>query len=162
MHQLHTLFCIWHMCVSGRMPENFIRIDREYSEWQVFLAGGRGDKSNFSVLTGQYCTAHTLGWSDFERKKCYTLYVVPNGCRTSIPKFHDFMLHFHLSQGLRKFWVLPKMNKKKFYFFIFKGCTWNKICSLACLKTKTEEKGQNNFFLLFFRSKTVLAIFGKL
>ena len=24
MHQLHTLFCIWHMCVSGRMPENFI------------------------------------------------------------------------------------------------------------------------------------------
>ena len=91
------------MCVSGRMPENFIRIDREYSEWQVFLAGGRGDKSNFSVLTGQYCTAHTLGWSDFERKKSYTLYVVPNGCRTSIPKFHDFMLHFHLSQGLRKF-----------------------------------------------------------
>ena len=98
------------MCVSGRMPENFIRIDREYSEWQVFLAGGRGDKSNFSVLTGQYCMAHTLGWSGFERKKCYTLYVVSNGCRTSIPHFHVFMFYFHLSQGFKKCWVLPKMR----------------------------------------------------
>ena len=34
----------------------------------------------------------------------------------------------------------PKMSIKK---NIFKGYTWNKICFLACLKAKTEEKGGN-------------------
>ena len=101
-------------------------------------------------------SSSTVGWSDFE-KKCYTLYVVPNGCRTSIPKFHVFMSHFHLSQGLRK-WA----NFFIFLFIIFKGCTWNKICSLACLKTKTEEKGKTKIVILFFRSKTISAIFWKI
>ena len=32
--------------------------------------------------------------------------------------------------------------------------------TLACLKAKTEEKGGNRFLKLFFRSKTVSAIFG--
>ena len=48
-----------------------------------------------------------IGWSDFERKKSYTFYVVPNCCRTPIPKFHVIMLHFHLMQCLGKFRLLP-------------------------------------------------------
>ena len=54
----------------------------------------------------------------------------------------SLMLHFHLSQGLRKFGQ----------FF----------CSLASLKAKTEEKPQFFFGFSLFRSKTVLTIFGNL
>ena len=54
-------------------------------------------------------------------------------------------MHFHLSQGLRKFRLLK--------FCIY----WNNICFLACLKAKTEEKRLQRFFR-FFRSKSVLAI----
>ena len=115
-----------------------------------------------SVRYHVYCAVCSRVELFWERKKSYTLYVVPNGCMTSIPKCHVFMLHVHLSQGLRKLWVLPWNEQNKNLFFIFKGCSWNKICSLACLKTKTEEKGKKKIFKLFFRSITVLAIFVKL
>ena len=46
-----------------------------------------------------------------KKKKSYTFCVEPNYYRTSIPKFHVLLLHFHLSQGLRKFGVcFPKMS----------------------------------------------------
>ena len=32
---------------------------------------------------------------------------------------------------------------------IFKGYTWNKIGSLACLKAKTEKKGGKKFHSIF-------------
>ena len=35
------------------------------------------------------------------------------------------------------------------------------MCSLACLKAKTEEKPEKIYFLLFFMSKTGLPIFGR-
>ena len=41
-----------------------------------------------------------VGWSYFEEKMLYS-------CRTSIPKLHALMLHFHLSKGLGKFWMFP-------------------------------------------------------
>ena len=65
---------------------------------------------------------------------------MPNCCRTPIPKCHALMLNFHLSQGLRKFGLLPSNEQQKNLFIKFKGCTSNKICSLACLKAKTGEK----------------------
>ena len=65
---------------------------------------------------------------------------MPNCCRTPIPKCHALMLNFHLSQGLRKFGLLPSNEPKKILFNKFKGCTSNKMCSLACLKAKTGEK----------------------
>ena len=37
----------------------------------------------------------------------YTLYVVPNCCRTQILKFHVLTFPIHFSQGLSKFWLLP-------------------------------------------------------
>ena len=79
-------------------------------------------------------------------KKFYIFYAVPNCCRTPIPKYHVLILSLHLSQGLRK-WCLVPSNEQNLYryfvFNIFKGSTWNKICSLACFKAKTEEKLYN-------------------
>ena len=75
-----------------------------------------------------------------KKKKSYTFFFVPNCCRTPIPKCHALMLNFHLSQGLRKFGLLPSNEQQKNLFIKFKGCTSNKICSLACLKAKTGEK----------------------
>ena len=47
------------------------------------------------------------------------------------------------------------LKGKKIVLSIFKGCTLNKICSLACFKAKTEEK--TTFFCFpLHRSKTVL------
>ena len=34
-------------------------------------------------------------------------FIVPNCCRSPIPKFNVLMLPFHLSQGFRKCWPLP-------------------------------------------------------
>ena len=55
---------------------------------------------------------YTVGWSNLKRKTCYTFHVVPNCCKTPIPKFH--VLSIHLSQDLSKFWLLlySKMSKK--------------------------------------------------
>ena len=86
-------------------------------------------------------------WSRVEwfwRKKCYTLYVVPNGCKTPILKFHVFMLDFHLSQSLNIFW-----HKQIVYHF--ERLLLKKMCSLACLIANTEEKRTTNFLKLFFR-----------
>ena len=38
-------------------------------------------------------------------------------------------------------------------FYIFKGYTWNKISSLACLKAKIEEK--NNFSFVLIKTRFV-------
>ena len=47
------------------------------------------------------CLRHCgIWWSDFEEKKCYTLYGVPNCCWTPIPKFHALMLPLSVLQGL--------------------------------------------------------------
>ena len=36
--------------------------------------------------------------------------------------------------------VTLNWEKNMYFLYIFKGCTWNQICSLTCLKAKTEEK----------------------
>ena len=36
---------------------------------------------------------------------------------------------------------------------IFKGYTWKKICSLACLKVKTEEKGETKFTFFYIKNR---------
>ena len=54
-----------------------------------------------------------------------------------------------------------KSAHTKIVFYIFKGCTWNKMCSLFYFKAKNEEKLEKNIFLLFVRSKIVFAIFEK-
>ena len=40
------------------------------------------------------------------------------------------------------------MHTKVFLFNIFKGWTWNKICSLACSNANAVEKPQNNLVLI--------------
>ena len=52
------------------------------------------------------------------------------------------------------------MSQKNALLNFFKVSTETNICSLACLKAKTEEILKKKFVLLFSRSKTVLAIFG--
>ena len=83
----------------------------------------------------------TIGWRDFEKYvKSYTFYVVPNCCRTPIPKFHVFMLPLSLVTGPQKICTVTlKWATTKILFTFFKGFTGNKICSLACLTTKNEE-----------------------
>ena len=75
----------------------------------------------------------------FWKIKSYTFYDVPNCCRTPILKCLVLMLHFHFSliAEPQKIWsVTLKCTKKLYLFNIFKGWTWNNICSLACLKAK--------------------------
>ena len=43
------------------------------------------------------------------------------------------------------------MSKKSLLFNIFKVYTWNKMCSLACLQAKTEEKLKNKFIFPLYR-----------
>ena len=52
-----------------------------------------------------------------------------NCLRTPNSKFFFEMLLINLAQSLRKF-----------LFYIFKGCAWNKICFLLCLKAKHGQK----------------------
>ena len=52
--------------------------------------------------------------------------------------------------------VTLKWAKQMFVFIIFKGCTLNKVCSLACLKAKNEEKlllDQKPFWTFLERKK---------
>ena len=98
-----------------------------------------------------------------KKKKIYTFFVVPKCYRTPIPKCHALMLPFYLSQGLSKCWLSVTLKWAKHFFKInIKNCTWNKICSLACLKAKTDEKPRTSYFSLvqiknclthFFRRK---------
>ena len=52
-----------------------------------------------------------------------------------ILKYHLLELPTYVAQDSENFVCKPKIFKN-----IFKGCIWNKICSLVCLKEKTEEK----------------------
>ena len=48
--------------------------------------------------------------------------------------------------GARPHKILPvtlKSATQNIIFNIIKGCTWSKMCSLVCLKAKTEEKQKN-------------------
>ena len=68
------------------------------------------------------------------------------------PQFQKFlvlMLPFHLTVTRTLKWGVIC-----FFFDILKGCTWIKICSLACLKAYSEEKLKIVFLLI--RSKTAL------
>ena len=57
----------------------------------------------------------------FWKIKSYTSYVVPNCCRTPIPKFQVFMLPLSLVAGPSKIWTVTlKWAKKYFLFNIFK------------------------------------------
>ena len=40
-------------------------------------------------------------------KNCDTFYILPNSCRTPIPKLHVFLLPFHFVAGLQKLELLP-------------------------------------------------------
>ena len=62
----------------------------------------------------------------FWKIKSYTFYVVPNFCWTPIPKFHVLMLPISLVGRPLKMRIFLS-------FTFFKGFTWNKIYSLACL-----------------------------
>ena len=45
------------------------------------------------------------------KMKSYTFHVVPNCCRTPIPKLNVLMLHFHLSQDLSKFGLFSQNER---------------------------------------------------
>ena len=61
-----------------------------------------------------------------------------------------------MAQDSENFVFNPKIFKN-----IFKGCIWNKICSLVCLKENTEEK-LNKFCVAFTMNKTNFVNFGGL
>ena len=86
--------------------------------------------------------------------------------RTSIPKFYFDLLLFHPVHGKTRSEETPKITKKGlksaqhfFYFTFLKVSPKNKI--VPFFKAKNEEKLEKIFFKLFFRSKTVFAIFEK-
>ena len=98
----------------------------------------------------------TLGWSDFEEKKCYTLYVVPNCCWTPIPKFHVLMLPLSLvARPLKILAVTLKSTQIQF----LKPATGGNVF-FDFWKVKNEVKFKKKFILTLYRSKTVLLIFG--
>ena len=70
------------------------------------------------------------------------------------------MLLINLALGLSQFWSLLLLGKQHFLFNIFKGCAWNKICSLDCVKAKNEEKLLKKFS--FDQVKNKFAHFGGL
>ena len=100
------------------------------------------------------------------KKNLGTWHVVVDCFGTLNLKFYFDLLLFHLAQDLTKPQKILKKPKKhqnqpkNALFNIFKGFTWNKICSLFYSKAKNEEK-LPKFFLYFFRSKTGFAIFEK-
>ena len=73
-----------------------------------------------------HCTLSRVEW--FLKIKCYTLFVVPNGCRTSIPEFLVLMLHGYslgaLAQGFWKkiiYYLLRLLLKQKLFFSLLKS-----------------------------------------
>ena len=65
---------------------------------------GQADKCSGPALgQADHCS---LGWSDFEKIKSYTFFIVPNCCRTPIPKFRLFMLLLILVAGPQKIWTI--------------------------------------------------------
>ena len=91
---------------------------------------------------GVYCT---LGWSDFEKYKklhilcCAKLLKDPNS-KISVLYVASF-LGRRASENLECY---PKMSKKK-KKILSKVKPETKFVSFACLKAKTEEKGENIF-----------------
>ena len=105
-----------------------------------------------------------LGWSDFWKKNLGTWHVVVDCFGTLNLKFYFDLLLFHLAQDLTKPQKILKKPKKhqnqpkNALFNIFKGFTWNKICSLFYSKAKNEEK-LPKFFLYFCLGKIPVSPF---
>ena len=98
-------------------------------------------------------------WFLERTKKLGTCQIVPNCGRTPISKYPLLKVPTFGAQGLKKCCLYPycKISIKK---NIFKGFTWSKICTLVCLKEKSEEKLKNDFCLTM--GKTIFAHFGGL
>ena len=134
-----SMYCSWTDC-HIELPWIYILPD--------WLAPCRSMQSHIvrgiAIIDILYCR---LGWSDL-KKICYTFYIVQNCCRTSIPKFHVFMLPLSLVAGPQiSVTVTLKWAKHKKKTFL--GFTWNKMCSLACVKAKTEEILKQICFTIF-------------
>ena len=59
----------------------------------------------------------------FWKIKINTIYVVPNCCRTPVPKWHVLKLPLSLVAEPFKIWNVTL--KWANFLYIFKGCTWN-------------------------------------
>ena len=92
----------------------------------------------------------TIGWSDFERKKYYTFYVVPNCCWNPNPKCHVLMLPLSLVAGPQKIRTVTQKSVKKnlfkhfwslrqggTHYLIFLKYTWSaEICRFSKIEKK--------------------------
>ena len=107
-------------------------------------------RNNFRLNSYKYCTMHMYNCTYIlysrvewfgEKMQHFLQYVVSNGCIG--PHLQDFMslcCLFTCRRASENCDFYLKISKFLFLFKIFKRCTWHKICSLACSKTKTEEK----------------------
>ena len=92
---------------------------------------------------------YTIGLSEFE-KKCHTFYVVPNSCRSPIPKFHASMLPLSVVAGLagpqKILTVTLKSAKKIFFKKHFLSLRQRGTYYFIYLKPKNEEKFKKYLF----------------
>ena len=95
-----------------------------------------------------------VGWSDLKKIKRYTFFVVQNCCRTPIPKFHVLKLHFHLSQGLRK-WA------KQMFYLTFERLHLKQHVFFSLFKRKNWRETQYFFCFPLYRPKTIWTIFSE-
>ena len=95
-----------------------------------------------------------VGWSDLKKIKRYTFFVVQNCCRTPIPKFHVLKLHFHLSQGLRK-WA------KQMFYLTFERLHLKQHVFFSLFKRKNWRETQYFFCFPLNRPKTIWTIFSE-
>ena len=93
----------------------------------------------------------------WRKKNVGTWHVVVHCSGTSNSKFYYDLLLFHLAHGKTRLQKTPKIPKKglksahtQILFDIFKGFTWNKICSLFDLIAKKEEKLEEKFCFTIF------------
>ena len=100
----------------------------------------------------------TVGWSDFWRKKCGHMSCCSRLLWDPKSKILLWSVAFSLGGGPHKasenFACNPKISN------IFKGFSWNKICSLFYLKAKNEEKSKKKFN--YFLGKNSLRHFRKI
>ena len=78
----------------------------------------------------------------FERKKNWALVKL---CHIVVgPQFLKYYLsklpNYGGTRPQKMLHVTLKSPQNFFAFNIFKGCTWGKMCSLVCIKAKSEEK----------------------
>ena len=68
-----------------------------------------------------------------------------------------------MRRASENFEFYTKMSNFFIYLSFFKFASLNKVCSLACLKAKIEEKLTKKIGLpvIFLRSKNILTIFGR-